>query len=70
VAIGAIFLRTFRDGPTFSEADIQFCKVVANLTAKALRNAHPTAPGPAAGRNRRDPPPHGAGRVAAVFRDG
>ena len=40
VAIGAIFLRTFRDGPTFSEADIQFCKVVANLTAKALRNAH------------------------------
>jgi two-component system cell cycle response regulator len=40
VAIGAIFLRTFRDGPAFSEADIQFCKVVANLTAKALRNAH------------------------------
>jgi GAF domain-containing protein len=40
VAIGAIFLRTFRDGPSFSEADIQFCKVVANLTAKALRNAH------------------------------
>jgi GAF domain-containing protein len=40
IAIGAIFLRTFRDGPTFSEADIQFCKVVANLTAKALRNAH------------------------------
>ena len=40
VAIGAIFLRTFRDGPTFSEADIQFCRVVANLTAKALRNAH------------------------------
>ncbi len=40
VPIGAIFLRTFRDGPTFSEADVQFCKVVANLTAKALRNAH------------------------------
>ncbi|MCU0620679.1 MAG: GAF domain-containing protein [Gemmatimonadales bacterium] len=40
VAIGAIFLRSFRDGPTFSEADIQFCKVVANLTAKSLRNAH------------------------------
>lgn len=40
VAIGAIFLRTFRDGPSFSEADIQFCRVVANLTAKALRNAH------------------------------
>jgi two-component system cell cycle response regulator len=40
VAIGAIFLRTFRDGPSFSESDIQFCRVVANLTAKALRNAH------------------------------
>ena len=40
VAIGAIFLRTFRDGPSFTESDIQFCRVVANLTAKALRNAH------------------------------
>jgi two-component system cell cycle response regulator len=39
-AIGAIFLRTFRDGPTFSESDINFCQVVANLTAKSLRNAH------------------------------
>jgi GAF domain-containing protein len=38
--IGAIFLRTFRDGPTLTEADIQFCQVVASLTAKALRNAH------------------------------
>jgi GAF domain-containing protein len=38
--IGAILLRTFRDGPTFSAADLQFCQVVANLTAKALRNAH------------------------------
>ena len=35
-AIGAIFLRTFRDGPSFSAADLQFCQVVANLTAKAL----------------------------------
>lgn len=40
VAIGAIFLRTFRDGPTFSDADVRFCQVVASLTAKALRNAH------------------------------
>ena len=40
VAIGAIFLRTFRDGPTFSDSDVQFCRVVAYLTAKALRNAH------------------------------
>ncbi len=39
-AIGAIFLRTFRDGPSFAEADIQFCQVVAGLTARALRNAH------------------------------
>jgi GAF domain-containing protein len=36
----SIFLRTFRDGPSFSSADVQFCQVVANLTAKALRNAH------------------------------
>src|SRR2546425_10130715 len=39
-AIGAIFLRTFRDGPTFSDADVQFVQVVAALTAQALRNAH------------------------------
>jgi len=39
-AIGAIFLRTFRDGPTFSESDVAFCQVVASLTAKSLRNAH------------------------------
>jgi len=38
--IGAILLRTFREGPAFSAADLQFCQVVANLTAKALRNAH------------------------------
>ena len=40
IPIGAIFLRTFRDGPAFSDADVQFCQVVASLTAKALRNAH------------------------------
>lgn len=39
-AIGAIFLRTFRDGPAFAEADVQFCQVIAGLTARALRNAH------------------------------
>ena len=39
-SIGAIFLRTFRDTAGFSDADIQFCQVVASLTAKALRNAH------------------------------
>jgi len=40
VAIGAIFLRTFRDGPTFSDSDVRFVQVVAALTAQALRNAH------------------------------
>lgn len=39
-AIGAILLRTFRDGPSFTESDVQFCQVVAGLTARALRNAH------------------------------
>jgi GAF domain-containing protein len=39
-AIGAIFLRTFRDGPPFSEADLRFTQVVSSLTAKALRNAY------------------------------
>jgi GAF domain-containing protein len=39
-AIGAIFLRTFRDGPTFSDTDVRFVQVVAQLTAQALRNAH------------------------------
>ncbi|HXW97722.1 MAG TPA: GAF domain-containing protein [Gemmatimonadales bacterium] len=40
VAIGAIFLRSFRDSPPFTESDVRFCQVVASLTAKALRNAH------------------------------
>src|SRR3989440_12046993 len=40
VAIGAIFLRTFRDGPTFSDEDVRFVQVVASLTAQALRNSH------------------------------
>jgi GAF domain-containing protein len=40
VAIGAIFLRTFRDGSTFSDADVRFTQVVASLAAKALRNAY------------------------------
>lgn len=39
-AIGAIFLRTFRDGQSFSDADVRFCQVIASLTARALRNAH------------------------------
>ncbi|HWO87608.1 MAG TPA: GAF domain-containing protein [Gemmatimonadales bacterium] len=39
-AIGCFFLRTFKDGQNFSDADIRFFQVVAELTAKALRNAH------------------------------
>ncbi|HET7585424.1 MAG TPA: GAF domain-containing protein [Gemmatimonadaceae bacterium] len=38
--IGAIFLRTERDGLPFSDADVRFCQVIAALTANALRNAH------------------------------
>jgi GAF domain-containing protein len=40
VAIGAIFLRSFREGTTFSDEDIEFTKVVGLLTAKALRVAY------------------------------
>jgi len=39
-SIGAIFLRTFRDGPAFSEADVRFTQMVAGLAAKMLRNAY------------------------------
>ncbi len=39
-AIGCIFLRTFKDGEPLSEGDIKFTQTVADLTAKALRNAH------------------------------
>ena len=39
-AIGAILLRTFREGPAFTESDVQFCEVIAGLTARALRLAH------------------------------
>jgi len=39
-AIGVFFLRTFREGGNFTESDIRFCQIVAELTAKTLRNAH------------------------------
>ncbi len=39
-SIGAIFLRTFRDGPAFSDADVGFTQMVAGLAAKVLRNAY------------------------------
>jgi GAF domain-containing protein len=38
--IGAIFLRTERDATPFSDTDVRFCQAIADLTAKALRNAH------------------------------
>jgi GAF domain-containing protein len=38
--IGAIFIRTVRAAPPFSDADVRFVKVIASITAKALRNAH------------------------------
>jgi GAF domain-containing protein len=38
--IGAIFVRTERDGAAFSESDVRFCQAVAALTARALHNAH------------------------------
>ena len=38
--IGAIFLRTGRRSPPFTDADVRFCQVVSSLTSKALRNAH------------------------------
>jgi two-component system sensor histidine kinase ChiS len=38
--IGAIFLRTGRDGQPFSDADVHFSQVIGSLTARALRNVH------------------------------
>lgn len=39
-AIGAIFLRTFKDGAELAEQEVEFCRVVSDLTARALRQAH------------------------------
>jgi GAF domain-containing protein len=39
-AIGCMFLRTFNNGSSFSDADIRFCQIVAELTARSLRSAH------------------------------
>jgi GAF domain-containing protein len=40
VPIGAIFLRTYRDGAELAQQEVEFCRVVADLTARALRQAH------------------------------
>lgn len=39
-AIGAIFLRTDRTRPPLSPSDIQWARLVADVTARALRTAH------------------------------
>jgi GAF domain-containing protein len=38
--IGALFLRTYQDGPSFSADDLEFCRVVAEITARSLRLIH------------------------------
>lgn len=38
--IGTVFLRTFRDGPALAQDDVEFCRVVADVAARALRTAH------------------------------
>jgi len=38
--IGAIFLRTERGSDPFTETDLKFCQTIADLTGKALSNAH------------------------------
>lgn len=40
VTIGAIFLRTDRTRPPLSPADIQWARLVADVTARSLRTAH------------------------------
>lgn len=39
-SIGAIFLRTFKNGAPFSDADLKFTQMVARLAAQTLRNAY------------------------------
>ena len=38
--IGTLFLRTYREGLSFTEDDVEFCRVVAEVTSRALRIAH------------------------------
>jgi GAF domain-containing protein len=38
--IGTLFLRTYREGQPFEDDDVEFCRVVAETTARALRMAH------------------------------
>src|ERR1043165_5845551 len=47
VAIGAIFLRTFRDGAELADQEVEFCRLVADLTGRGLRQGGPLARRPA-----------------------
>jgi GAF domain-containing protein len=38
--IGALFLRTYHEGPVLSEADHEFCRVVAEVTSRGFRLVH------------------------------
>jgi two-component system cell cycle response regulator len=38
--IGALFLRTYQGGPRFTQDDVEFCRVAAEVTARALHFAH------------------------------
>jgi GAF domain-containing protein len=40
VVIGAIFLRTDRTRPALSPADVQWARLIGDVTARALRTAH------------------------------
>ncbi len=40
VTIGAIFLRTDRTRPALTSSDVQWARLVADVTARALRTAH------------------------------
>ncbi len=38
--IGTLFLRTDQESPPLTEEDLEFCRVVADVAARALRTAH------------------------------
>lgn len=38
--IGALFLRTYQEGAAFASVDVEFCRVVAEVTARGLLHAH------------------------------
>lgn len=38
--IGTLFLRTYREGLPFTDDDVEFCRVVAEVVSRALRVAH------------------------------